>query len=41
MKKLIVILFENDLEFKEYSNRVCKRFANLPAEKTSSAEICL
>ena len=33
MKKLIVILFENDLEFKEYSNRVCKRFANLPAEK--------
>ena len=33
MKKLIVILFENDLEFKEYSNRVCERFANLPAEK--------
>ena len=33
MKKLIVILFEKDLEFKEYSNRVCERFANLPAEK--------
>ena len=33
MKKLIIILFENDLEFKEYSNRVCERFANLPAEK--------
>ena len=33
MKKLIVILFENDLEFKEYSNLVCERFANLPAEK--------
>ena len=33
MKKLIVILFKNDLEFKEYSNRVCERFANLPAEK--------
>ena len=33
MKKLIVILFENDLEFKESSNRVCERFADLPAEK--------
>ena len=33
MKKLIVILFEKDLEFKEYSNRVCERFADLPAEK--------
>ena len=33
MKKLIVILFENDLEFKEYSDRVCERFANLPAGK--------
>ena len=32
MKKLIVILFEEDLEFKEYSNRVCERFANLQAE---------
>jgi len=33
MKKLIVILFENDLQFKECSNRVCERYANLPAEK--------
>ena len=33
MKKLTVILFENDLEFKEYSNQVCGRFANLPTEK--------
>ena len=33
MKKLIVILFEDDLEFKEYSNQVCEKFANLPAEK--------
>ena len=32
MKKLTVILFENDLEFKEYSDRVCEKFANLPAE---------
>ena len=33
MKKLTVILFENDLEFKEYSNQVFEKFANLPAEK--------
>ena len=33
MKKLTVILFENDFEFKEYSDRVCEKFANLPAEK--------
>ena len=33
MKKLTVILFENDLEFKEYSNQVFENFANLPAEK--------
>ena len=33
MKKLIVILFENDLEFKEYSDRVCEKFANLPTVK--------
>ena len=33
MKKLTVILFENDLEFKEYSDRVCEKFANLPPEK--------
>ena len=33
MKKITVILFENDFEFKEYSDRVCERFANLPAEK--------
>ena len=33
MKKLTVILFENDLEYKEYSNRVCEKFANLSAEK--------
>ena len=33
MKNLTVILFENDFEFKEYSDRVCEKFANLPAEK--------
>ena len=33
MKNLTVILFKNDLEFKEYSDRVCEKFANLPAEK--------
>ena len=33
MKKLTVIFFENDLEFKEYSNQVFEKFANLPAEK--------
>ena len=33
MKKLTVILFENDLEFKEYSDQVCEKFADLPAEK--------
>ena len=33
MKKLTVILFENDLEFKEYSDKVCEKFANLSAEK--------
>ena len=33
MKKLTVIIFENDFEFKEYSDRVCEKFANLPAEK--------
>ena len=33
MKKLTVILFENDSEFKEYSNQVSEKFANLPAEK--------
>ena len=33
MKKLTVILFENDLDFKEYSNQVCGKFANLPTEK--------
>jgi len=33
MKKLTVILFENDLDFKEYSNQVCEKFANLPADK--------
>ena len=33
MKKLTVVIFENDLEYKEYSNRVCEKFADLPAEK--------
>lgn len=33
MKKLIIVLFENDVEFKEYSNQVCEKFANLSAEK--------
>ena len=33
MKKLTVILFENDLENKEYSDRVCEKFSDLPAEK--------
>ena len=33
MKKLIIVLFDNDLEFKEYSNQVCEKFANLSAEK--------
>ena len=33
MKKLIAILFENDFEFKEYSNSVCEKFANLPPVK--------
>ena len=33
MKKLTIILFENDLENKEYSNTVFEKFANLPAEK--------
>lgn len=33
MKKITIILFENDLENKEYSNRVCEKFANLPTEK--------
>ena len=33
MKKLTVILFENDLENKECSNAVCEKFTNLPAEK--------
>ena len=28
MKKLTVILFKNDLENKEYSNRVCEKFAS-------------
>ena len=33
MKKLTVILFENDFEFKEYSVHVCENFANLPAAR--------
>ena len=33
MKKITVILFENGLEYKEYSNRVCNKFANLSTEK--------
>ncbi len=33
MKKLTVILFENNLESKECYNIVCEKFANLPAEK--------
>ena len=33
MKKVTVILFENDLEFKEYFDQVCEKFADLPAEK--------
>ncbi len=33
MKKLMVILFENDLNFKEYSNSVCEKFADLPRDK--------
>lgn len=33
MKKITVAIFENDFEFKEYSNLVCEKFANLPADK--------
>ena len=33
MKKLIVILFKNDLEFKEYSDQVFEKFADLPLDK--------
>ena len=33
MKKLTVILFENDLEFKEYSDQIFEKFADLPLDK--------
>ena len=33
MKKLTVILFKNDLEFKEYSDQVFEKFADLPLDK--------
>ena len=33
MKKLTVIIFENDLEFREYSDRICEKFADLPRDK--------
>ncbi len=33
MKKLTVILFENELENKEYSNLACERFSDLPPQK--------
>lgn len=33
MKRLTVILFENDLEVNEYSNAVCEKMSDLRAEK--------
>ena len=32
MKKLTVILFKNDLGFKEYSDQVFEKFADLPLD---------
>lgn len=33
MKKLTVVVFEDELEFKKCSNRVCEKFSNLPKKE--------